>query len=198
MTGAIDALETVIQSIDDAFKELHEAATSIERQVLKGVEFKIDAAAAVEAIRGVAAEAAKLEASKVLTFDVSGALAGVWRIKAAIDSIPDITTKTVIIKYKTQASPVMPFSEGIRYIKEKMNSLPRGGDYIFRDRKVGTSSDYQTNTMVRSPRQITFSPTINVHGASDQRSVVLARELDLELARMWRYKRSELRKAVTS
>jgi hypothetical protein len=67
---------------------------------------------------------------KSLRLDVSDALEAVDTVKEALASIPDVTTKTVIVEYKTKASPVMPFTEGIAHVKGLMDSLPDGQDYL--------------------------------------------------------------------
>jgi hypothetical protein len=46
-----------------------------------------------------------LEKQRVLTVDTDAALAGAQGVKRAIDAIPDVSYKTVIIKYDTQGSP---------------------------------------------------------------------------------------------
>jgi hypothetical protein len=91
---------------------------------------------AVERIRGslgvVKEQLASLDPlfQKSLNLDIADALEAVDRVKGALASIPDITTKTVVVEYQTKASPVMSFTEGIAHIREKMESLPDGQDYL--------------------------------------------------------------------
>ncbi|MDA8168681.1 MAG: hypothetical protein M0Z59_03155 [Nitrospiraceae bacterium] len=65
-----------------------------------------------------------LPLSKTLYLDVSEAVQAASAVSAALESIPDISYKDVILRYFTQASPVMPFSEGMEMIGLKMKSLP--------------------------------------------------------------------------
>jgi hypothetical protein len=190
----------------EALEKIKEVGDSISFLDLKKT-LALDTAKALEAIAGVKAVLAFLGKSKRLALDVSEALSGARQVRGAIDAIPDVTYKDVVIRSKTMASPVMPFGEGLEHIKRKMESLPSGGDYVIRIRPghaPGAAVDSRSSPgpvaqggAGLADSSITFSPTINVNGAGgDGRA--LARDLDLELARMWRYGRSELRKAVTS
>jgi hypothetical protein len=133
--------------------------------------------------------------NKTLAVDTTGALRAVEEVKAAINAIPDISYKTVIIQYKTQASPVMPFTEGIKHIKSLMESLPTGQDYTVRFQNHRAPADTSRH---QSTQNITFSPTINITSTSGKDGEALAREIDRKLAEMWRYNRSELRRAMTA
>jgi uncharacterized phage infection (PIP) family protein YhgE len=66
---------------------------------------------------------------KTLTLDISQAVKAVSEVNSALASIPDVTVKTVVVQYQTQASPLMPFTKGIDHIKELMESLPGEGTY---------------------------------------------------------------------
>jgi len=65
----------------------------------------------------------ELAKKKKLTVDTEEAVTSVQKVKSAIDAIPDVTTKTVIIETYTKSSPLRPFSEGIEYMKNKIKSL---------------------------------------------------------------------------
>ncbi len=137
--------------------------------------------------------------SKTLTLDVSGALYGAAEVASAIGAIPDVTEKSVVIEYQTMASPVRPFTEGIAYIKDKMDSLPTEGSYTVKYATDGSPAQGQPNVPAQ-PGPVTFSPVINVNaqaGGAAADAASLARSLDEELARMWRTNRSELRRAAT-
>ena len=143
---------------------------------------------------------------KRISLDVGQALSGARSVREAIDAIPDMSVKTVVVRYQTQASPIRPFSEGIEYIKKKMESLPSGGDYTMRfgSGRGGTGSPVPSGPgIVDKGGQVPFSPTINLtvtgSGAASTEGATLAREiakeLDSALADLWRTNRSELRRA---
>jgi hypothetical protein len=137
-------------------------------------------------------EISSISLKKRISLNVSQALSAARSVKSAIDSIPDVSTKTVILRYQTQASPVRPFSEGIEYIKRKMESLPTGSDYTMRWAQAPLSSS-------QSVADNNFSPTINLtvsgSGAANTDGSSLARDIDRSLAELWRTNRSELRRA---
>lgn len=64
-----------------------------------------------------------------IKIDTAQAVLAVDELKSKLDSIPDVTTKTVIIKTYTESSPIKPFTEGIAYMQEKLNSLSGAGEY---------------------------------------------------------------------
>ncbi len=128
-----------------------------------------------------------LKDQRILDVDTSAAVDSVKYLKDQIDAIPDISHKTVIIHYKTQASPIMPFSEGIRHIKSMMESLPERGQYVaaFGNQARGSGG-------AQAGGSVTIAPTIHINGAGgDAKS--LAKSIDRELTSLWKYRRSNLR-----
>lgn len=192
------ALEkTLIIETADALRALSEVKAHVEG-IETEKEFSLDISSAARALAGINAAVDSLESTKSIHLDALQAVAEALRVKAAIDAIPDITYKTVIVRYQTLASPLMPFTEGIRHIKAMMESLPTEGAYTLR---VGGAPTTSGGTSIRGypgsevRQSISFAPTINIHSrGGDGRG--LASELDRELARMWRYNRSELRRAM--
>ena len=155
-----------------------------------------------EALDALGSELAAMDAglTKTLTLDVGGALAGASEVIAAIDAIPDVSEKVVLIEYQTMASPVRPFTEGIGYIREKMESLPTESTYTVKY-NVAPNPALADNAGVAhaAPQAVTFAPSITINhqgGGASSDAASMARALDDELARMWRSNRSELRRAV--
>ncbi len=142
---------------------------------------------------------------KRVALDVSGALEAARAVEQAIDAIPDMSIKTIVLRYQTQASPIRPFSEGIELIKKKMESLPTGGDYTMRFGAQGAQGGQnppRQNGGGLVPPATPFAPVVNLTvnsgggmsgGATLAREV--AKELDSALADLWRTNRSELRRA---
>ena len=135
---------------------------------------------------------------KRISLDVGQALSGARSVRDAIDAIPDTSVKTVVVRYQTQASPIRPFSEGIEYIKKKMESLPTGGDYTMKFGR-GTGSPIPSGPGIVDKGGLVppFAPVVNltVNGGGMPEGATLAREVDLALADLWRTNRSELRRA---
>lgn len=139
-----------------------------------------------------------------LAVDASGALAAVASVGAALDAIPDVTTKSVVIQYYTQASPVMEFSSGIAYIKERMEALPSEGAYTVKYAGVPEAGGAGGGATVASSPSgggtTNFSASITVNagnaGGTGSGGAAIARDIDAALADLWRYNRSALRKAV--
>ena len=150
----------------------------------------------VEALR----ELDSISLEKRISLDVGQALSGARSVRDAIDAIPDSSVKTVVVRYQTQASPIRPFSEGIEYIKKKMESLPTGGDYTMKFGRFGAQGVQGGQNPTRQERGglvPPFAPVVNltVNGGGMPVGTALAREVDLALADMWRTNRSELRRA---
>jgi hypothetical protein len=100
--------------------------------------------------------------------------------------------KTVYIQYQTVTSPPMPFSEGMDYIRQRMEGLPKETRHTVR-------YDGLSRTAGEGRGEGAFSPkiTININGAGrDGRS--LAKEIDEGLADLWASGRSRLKKAVSA
>jgi DNA repair ATPase RecN len=135
--------------------------------------------------------------SLMLNIDASQALAAVSAVKKRIDSIPDVSVKTLIMRVVTQASPVRPFSEGMDYVEDRLRKLPSGTDYTVRVR--GHDSGKPLPAPTASSAGVSFSPTMHVHvsGAGASSGRALAREMDRALSDLWRTNRSELRRTMT-
>jgi hypothetical protein len=243
----------------DASKALDEGVSVFENR-LSGLDknlsktLTIDTGSAVQAVKDLTTNIESINVEKTFRLDISSAFSAIEQVKSALASIPDVTVKTVVMKYETQASPLMPFTEGIDHIKGLMESLPGEGTYRVKFMgqaspekgitetvsdvmgMIGGLSDFLskpsdywtilwrddpmrargeagqiTNTIDRltdflekysknleSGKQgnITFSPTINING-SGKDGGALAKEIDHELAGMWRADRSELKKEAT-
>ena len=72
---------------------------------------------------------ANLSKEIILTVNTDEAMTAVKELKSEIDSIPDVTYKKVIIQTFTESSPIRPFSQGIEYMQEKLNSLSGRGEF---------------------------------------------------------------------
>ena len=143
-----------------------------------------------------ALEAVSLD--KRINLDVSGALEAARAVEQAIDAIPDMSIKTIVLRYQTQASPIRPFGEGIEQIKKKMESLPTGGDYTMKFGPQGGGENSSTASFPNGRGLAPFAPVVNLltnGGGGMPEGATLAREIDQALADLWRTNRSELRRA---
>lgn len=193
VSGSLDSINSKATGLGEALFEMAGAWPSLA-QALGALEIDVDTGA----LDSLSSELSGLDAglSKNLSLDVSDALTGAVSVMSALDAIPDMTQKTVVIEYQTMASPVRPFTEGIGYIKDKMESLPTESTHTIRYEGVsgGTSGSASS---VGSSSNISFSPTITISPQAGSGSgAELARALDGELARMWLGNRSELRRAI--
>jgi tape measure domain-containing protein len=104
----IEKLESVIVSVVNAIRSLAgafgAASVPIEEFGRKAIDWLVGPRGVQGALQNTASDA--------------------QNVKASIDDIPDVSKKTVVVEYKTKASPEMPFSQGIDEIKRKMDSLP--------------------------------------------------------------------------
>jgi hypothetical protein len=198
-SNSLKSLSGLSITIDasDALRALGEVRAQVEGMETEK-RFSLDVSSAALAMAGINAAADTLEGTRSIHLDAAQAMAEAIRVKAAIDAIPDIAYKTVIVRYQTMASPLMPFAEGIRHIRSMMESLPTEGTYTVRfggapARTEGLSATGQRGFETR--QNISFAPTINIHSSGGE-GRALASEIDRELARMWRYNRSELRRAM--
>jgi hypothetical protein len=183
----------------EAKRALEEVKASVDG-IKTEKAFSLDVSSAAGALARINAAIDSLESTKSLRLDATQAMAAALRVQAAIDSIPDVTYKTVIVRYQTMASPLMPFTEGIRHIRSMMESLPTEGAYTVRVRGTPSRPEGTSRGITEVRQGISFAPTIDIHsgggGGGDGRA--LARDVDRELARMWRYNRSELRRAMNA
>lgn len=220
----LENLKKALESVADSNAETQaEMAASIEDaylKALKSIEGSVDSIqASLDDIRGaiadpfvviVSADSAiadvdrlsslleGLDLQKTLTLEVDDAIAGAGAVRAAIDAIPDVSYKEVIVQYKTQASPVRPFTEGIEYIRSMMESLPRESSHTVRYSSAEGASARTASGA--STGAASFSPSINITmaGGGSTDGASLARQIDAELARLWKYNRSELRRIATA
>ncbi|GER92690.1 hypothetical protein A45J_0408 [hot springs metagenome] len=110
----LESQSSAFTSIENAMAKAQEMIEHYRQQVLDlGNEFI--------AAQGKAAIEIKL--------DNSAAKAAIEEIKAGIQSIPDVTYKKVIVESYTKASPERPFTEGIEYMKGKMDELNTTAKY---------------------------------------------------------------------
>jgi len=72
----------------------------------------------------------------------SEAINAVERVREALASIPDVTTKKLVIETEYSGSPRMSFTEGIRYMKDKIKSLPTGSSFVMQFKEGGSGDDF--------------------------------------------------------
>jgi hypothetical protein len=226
------ALKQLDSSLDDVVSEISKVGSELDEirsRLDEPFKVTIDTEESLEAVRGVIEELLKLDVTRKLSLDVSDAKGAVGSldadldslalakafeldvsdalrdaadVKAAIDEIPDVSYKTVVVQYQTQASPLMDFTEGMDYIEERMESLPSEGTYTVHyegitDHRVANTG----NKGASAPgvqQSVSFAPTIQITGTGGKSGRELVGELDRALAQMWRYNRSELRRAMAS
>jgi hypothetical protein len=196
--GRLDEPFTVSFDTEGSLNELKEFTDKVS-----DLEFTaallLETSKAKEEIDKVQSAIEALDTAKALSLDVSGALSAAASVQAAIDSIPDVSYKTVIIQYQTAASPVMDFSEGIQYIRERMEALPTEQQYTVKAEGLPMSTGAAVASAATGGTQnVTFLPTINISGTSGKGGRELADELDRALADKWRYNRSELRRTMSA
>jgi hypothetical protein len=181
---AFGRLKTSLDDLSNTLKQHPILSGKMER------EFKLNTAGAISALRELKSAIDKIPSPIERVFKVNAydALLSIASVKSALDSIPDIIYKTVVIQYKTQASPVMPFSEGMEMVRKKMESLPALTTHTVRySRESGNGH--------AGAGFVNFSPTIVIKDSSGG-GEALARQIDRELADMWRHGRSELGRTV--
>lgn len=176
------------KELDKAYKELeHLLGVSIPSVMEKSETGIIKSLSSIEdGIKGL-----DPMLDKSVSLDNASALAAAGDVMAAIAAIPDVSYKQVIVQYMTQASPVRPFSEGMEYIKQKMQSLPSESAHIVKYE----GHDGQSQPSGAMSQSIAFSPVINISSAAST-GRAMAEELEAAMADRWRYNRSELRRAI--
>jgi hypothetical protein len=127
-SGVFRALDRGVEAMRAGASGLSEAFRDVESRTIAAssgaLEFGGRIASARLAVAGLGQELQGLDLARSFVLDVSGALRGAEALRVAIEAIPDVTRKTVILEYKTMASPVRPFSEGMEHIRRMMESLP--------------------------------------------------------------------------
>jgi hypothetical protein len=192
----IGAIGLAVNLLDDSVKDLHGTVKSIEEELKGGIEFKLDAGPATKALKSVVEEARKFKTDKTLSLNVSQAISAVSAVKTALASIPEVTYKDVVVRYQTMASPLRPFTEGMEYIRKKMESLPGESTHTIKYGDLPSSTSPEKGGA--PPRNVHFAPTINITAAGGRDGGALAEEIDRALADRWRYNRSELKRAMNA
>ncbi|MBI4822644.1 MAG: hypothetical protein HY805_00210 [Nitrospirae bacterium] len=90
----------------------------------------------------------------------------------------------MVIKYMTLASPIKPFSEGIEYIRSKMESLPIESTHIIRH-------DVKADNAVNQGLTVNYNPQITINTLSSN-----IRELERVLSERLSYERGELSRTL--
>lgn len=201
----LEYVESVKVAIADAkadAEKIKESINTITAKLKKGESVKIEAEKAKADLDVLNSQVEsidlQLKTDKKLIIDTDKAKADVERVKKLIDSIDGTTYKQVIVEFKTKASPVRPFSEGMDSIEGRLNSLPKGSSYT-----IGISTGQQVSGIgvayqregerkpAPAPTGATFAPVINVSGGPSA-----ARDIDHGLADLWKTRRSKLRAAM--
>lgn len=197
-SGTEEASRRIIETVG-TLEKLTAVIKENMQDMLEGMSFDLDTVPAVEALGELEERVSGLVFKGLLHLDTSNALSTVSALKARIDSIPDVSVKTVIVRVQTQASPVRPFSEGMDYVEERLRSLPSSTDHTIRilGQDIPAAS-ISTRQAAHSMEGVTFSPTMHVHvsGPVASSGRALAREIDQELSELWRSNRSELRRTM--
>ena len=121
-----EALNKIKQIGDDLIEAQNEKRAGAEAEIKTWDKVKESALSAMDLIKDKIAE---LPAEKKFKIDADEALRTVREVQRKIDEIPDITRKKVIVEAYTKASPVRPFSEGIDYMMERLDSLSGSGEF---------------------------------------------------------------------
>lgn len=142
-----------------------------------------------------------IKAQHDFKLETAAAEAAAKDLRTKVDALfpPEGLHRVVVIEYKTQASPIRPFTEGMEDIKKRMESLPTGSTYTARvtglDSVGSTSQKSSTGGVTMNP---VFNLTVSGSGgsASGSGSSGSAKDLDKQLADLWNSKRSQLRQAM--
>jgi len=202
---SLDALSQSMSALSGGAAPIAEFAQAVEAAAPKlSLTMGLDASAAVASVQGVADAVAALNTSAAFQMDATQAVAAVAEVRAALDAIPDVTYKSVVMQYMTQASPVRPFTEGMQHIRQMMDSLPTETTHTIKyaNQLAGQPA---SSTGAASQRggvlaPVSFAPSISINLTSSGGTVdgaTLARDLDRELASLWKSNRSELRRAAS-
>lgn len=150
MTDEVKEGDTVYisqaQAISEATSRIKTIGSELEAEKKKQLESQSSAFTSIENAMAKAQEmiehyrqqvldlgnefiSAQGKAALEIKLDNSAAKAAIEEIKAGIQSIPDVTYKKVIVESYTKASPERPFTEGIEYMKGKMDELNTTAKY---------------------------------------------------------------------
>ncbi len=193
--------------INDLDKSWHDLSDEVERvfgskEPMEITMFKLDlnTSKAIEKANHLKEVIDNIDFYRAFNIDNSQALDAIAAVRSAINAIPDVTYKDLVYRVKTQASPIRPFSEGMEYVRQKLESLPTGSDYTVRFRdSARTGAPMAQAGSGGNSSGASFNPTINLSltGGTASSGGSIARELDQGLADLWRTNRSELRRAMT-
>lgn len=205
--SSLDALSQSMSALSGGAAPVTELAEAIEAAAPKlSLTLGLDASAAAASVQGIAEAISALDTSASLQMDASQAIAAVAEVSSALDAIPDVTYKSVVMQYMTQASPVRPFTEGMQYIKQTMDSLPKETTHTIKYAgQPASANGAQPSAASGSASQgagaaASFSASISINLSSSGAQTdgaTLAREIDRELASLWKGNRSELRRAAS-
>ncbi|MEJ2183375.1 MAG: hypothetical protein P8Y66_07610 [Nitrospirota bacterium] len=193
---ATPVFEALAESARGLLAETASGFEALGRKIEKKRTLTLGVEAAMAGVGALRGALASLPLERTLALDAGPALLQVAELRAALAAIPDVSYKDVVVRYHVQASPVMPFSEGIEHVRSLMKSLPRESDYVLRVRREGLSPSGGSAPVQVAPA--TFAPTVNVSVPEGRGGGDIARRIDVELARLWRHDRSELKRAMRS
>lgn len=157
---------------------------------------KIDIARLVD---DVAVADAAIKAPRDFELDTAKATEEATLLRKKVDALfpPEGLHRVVVIEYKTKASPVRPFSEGMDDIKRRMESLPTGGAYTLQVGGVGgTGLGAPAGSRTTGAASGGNSFVANITVAGGQGGSGTAKEIDATLADLWTSRRSRLRAAM--
>ncbi len=167
---------------------------------------------------------AAVKAPHDFKLETAAAAAEAKKLRERVDKLfpPEGLHRVVVIEYKTKASPIRPFGEGMDAIEKRMNSLPTGMTYTISAN--GIPSDYEARTGVSAngiplgsqnrfqgmvplggggaaaPAAVNLTANITINGGvtDGARSLLkeLLKEMDKGFADLYRSNRSLLRVAI--
>ncbi|MBI5057007.1 MAG: hypothetical protein HZB61_10375 [Nitrospirae bacterium] len=126
--------QTEVLEVRNAWDEVRQHATSTLEDIRSAIqtlpvdqEFRLEVESAMSSIREVDS-AMSMDATKKLNVDAAQAYAAIQSVKAGLDSVHDKTV-TLTVKTMLSASPAQPFTQGVSYVTDKLNSLPKETDH---------------------------------------------------------------------
>jgi hypothetical protein len=124
----VSQVEDFMNSIANRFEDIQRANEGIAKT------YQDKAASLLSLVDQIDARVKELQASlgeTKLDLDVSGSLSKIQSLSDKIDSLYDKikAAPELEIPAKIAASPAVPFTQGIEYMKEQLGSLPTGADF---------------------------------------------------------------------
>lgn len=132
-SAAMSMRETIAGTPIDIEVNTGPAENSVEtiKASLESIPLETSVEALVENINALASiETVKNDLDSVpnitrdIQMEINKALDAIDIVEHRLAAIPDVTVKTLVIKTMTEASPRRPFTEGMRYIEDKIRGLP--------------------------------------------------------------------------